>query len=41
MVAGGKVCLIIVPADPAVAATYFGASENDKEKSPKLVLELP
>jgi hypothetical protein len=25
----------------AVAATYFGASENDKEKSPRLALELP
>ncbi len=38
---GGKVCLVIVPADAAVAATYFGASENDKEKSPRLTLELP
>ena len=38
---GGKLCLVIVPADSAVAATYFGASENDKEKSPKLTLEVP
>ncbi len=38
---GGKVCLVIVPADAAVAATYFGASENDKEKSPRLTLDAP
>ncbi len=38
---GGKLCLVIVPADAAVAATYFGASETDKEKSPRLTLELP
>jgi hypothetical protein len=38
---GGKLCLVIVPADAAVAATYFGASENDKEKSPRLTLDLP
>jgi hypothetical protein len=38
---GGKLCLVIVPADAAVAATYFGANENDKEKSPKLTLDLP
>ena len=38
---GGKLCLVIVPADGAVAATYFGANETDKEKSPRLTLELP
>jgi hypothetical protein len=38
---GGKVCLVIVPADATVAATYFGANENDKEKSPRLMLDLP
>ena len=38
---GGKLCLVIVPADAAVAATYFGANENDKEKSPRLTLDLP
>jgi hypothetical protein len=38
---GGKFCLVIVPVDAAVAATYFGASENDKEKSPRLTLDLP
>jgi len=38
---GGKLCLVIVPADAAVAATYFGVSENDKEKSPRLVFGLP
>jgi hypothetical protein len=38
---GGRLCLVIVPADSVVAATYFGASETDKEKSPRLTLELP
>jgi hypothetical protein len=38
---GGKLYVVIVPADPAVAATYFGANEAGKEKSPKLTLELP
>jgi hypothetical protein len=38
---GGKLCLVIVPADSVVAATYFGASETDKEKSPRLTLDLP
>ena len=38
---GGKLCLVIVPADGAVAATYFGANEADKEKSPQLTLDLP
>ena len=38
---GGKLCLVIVPADATVAATYFGASETDKEKSPRLTLDLP
>jgi hypothetical protein len=38
---GGKLCLVIVPADLTVAATYFGANETDKEKSPRLTLELP
>ena len=32
---GGKLCLGIVPAGGAVAATYFGTSETDKEKSPQ------
>jgi len=38
---GSKLCLAIVPADSTVAATYFGASENAKDKSPKLTLDLP
>ena len=38
---GGKLCLVIVPADAAVAATYFGASEDAKDKSPRLTLDLP
>lgn len=38
---GGRVCLVIVPADSTVAATYFGASETDREKSPRLTLDVP
>jgi hypothetical protein len=38
---GGKVCLVIVPADDAVAATYFGATEGAKDRSPRLILDLP
>jgi hypothetical protein len=38
---GGKVCLVIVPADEAVAATYFGATEGAKDKSPRLMFDLP
>jgi len=38
---GGRLCLVIVPADAAVAATYLGASETDKEMSPRLTLDLP
>jgi hypothetical protein len=38
---GGQLCLVIVPADLTVAATYFGATETDKEKNPRLTLDLP
>jgi hypothetical protein len=38
---GGKVSLVIVPADEAVAATYFGATAEAKEKSPRLMFDLP
>jgi hypothetical protein len=38
---GGKLCVVIVPADPSVAATYFGANEEAKDKSPKLTFDLP
>jgi hypothetical protein len=38
---GGRLCLVIVPADSTVAATYFGANENDKSSSPKLTIDLP
>jgi hypothetical protein len=38
---GGKVCLVIVPADAAVAATYFGANAAAKDKSPTLTLDAP
>jgi hypothetical protein len=37
----GKVCLLIVPADATVAATYFGANESAKDSGPRLRLELP
>ena len=38
---GGKLCLVIVPGDAAVAATHFGANENAKNNSPKLMLDVP
>jgi hypothetical protein len=38
---GGKLCVVIVPADATVAATYFGANESVKDKRPKLALNLP
>jgi hypothetical protein len=38
---GGNLCLVIVPADGAVAATYFGANESVKDKSPQLTLDVP
>jgi hypothetical protein len=38
---GGKLYLVVVPADAAVAATYFGANESAKDKSPRLTLEAP
>jgi hypothetical protein len=38
---GGKSCLVIVPGDEAVAATYFGAAGDAKDKSPRLTLDLP
>jgi len=41
IVKGGKLFVVIVPADATVAATYFGAIENAKDKSPRLTLDLP
>jgi hypothetical protein len=38
---GGKLYLIIMPADATVAATYYGADEQATDKSPKLMLEVP
>jgi hypothetical protein len=38
---GGKLCLVVVPVDDNVAATYFGANEAAKDKSPRLVLDSP
>ncbi len=35
---GGKLSLVVVPADAAVAATYFGANEAAKDKNPRLTL---
>ncbi len=37
---GGKLSLVIVPSDATVAATYFGANEDAKDKSPRLTLEV-
>jgi hypothetical protein len=37
---GGKLCLVVVPDDANVAATYFGANESAKDKSPKLTLDV-
>jgi hypothetical protein len=38
---GGRLCLVVVPADGAVAATYFGAGQESKENRPRLRLDLP
>ncbi len=38
---GGRLCLVIVPADSTVAATYFGGTDDDKGNSPKLTMDLP
>ncbi len=38
---GGKLCLVVVPADPTVTATYFGISEAEPDKSPSLTIDLP
>jgi hypothetical protein len=38
---GGKLYLVVVPADATVAATYFGANESAKNNSPRLTLDLP
>jgi hypothetical protein len=38
---GGRICLVIVPSDATVAATYFGTAEDAKDKSPRLVLDMP
>jgi hypothetical protein len=38
---GGKFCLVIVPADAKVAATYYGVVPEAKDNCPKLTLDLP
>jgi hypothetical protein len=37
---GSKLCLVIVPADAAVAATYFGAGEESTANRPKLTMDV-
>lgn len=37
----GRLCLVIVPGDSIVAATFMGTSENDKSSAPKLKLDMP
>ncbi len=37
----GRLCVVIVPGDSNVAATFMGKSENDKSSTPKLKLEIP
>jgi hypothetical protein len=39
IVKGGRLCLIIAPADSSVAATYFGAGESDEHNRPKLTVD--
>jgi hypothetical protein len=36
-----KLYLVIAPSDATVAATYFGASEDAREKCPRLTFDLP
>jgi hypothetical protein len=38
---GGKLFLVILPADGTLAATYFGANDSATDKSPKLTLDAP
>jgi hypothetical protein len=38
---GGKLCLVIVPADTTVAATYFGTGEQSSGNRPRLILDVP
>jgi hypothetical protein len=38
---GGKLNLVNFPADAAVAATCFGASESAKDKRPRPTLDAP
>jgi hypothetical protein len=38
---GGKLHLVIVPADTTVSATYFGAGDDVKDKAPRLTIALP
>jgi hypothetical protein len=37
---GGKLYLVVVPADASVAATYFGANDSAKDNSPRLTLDV-
>jgi hypothetical protein len=37
----GKLCLVITPAERAVAATFFGAGDSERGNRPRLAIELP
>ena len=37
----GRLCVVIVPGDSNVAATFMGMSESDKSSTPKLKVEMP
>jgi hypothetical protein len=37
---GGRLCLVVVPADSTVAATDYGRNEKEEGNSPKLTMDL-
>ena len=37
----GRLCVVIVPGDSNVAATFMGKSESDKSSTPRLKVETP
>ncbi len=41
MAKAGRLCLVIVPADKTVAATFLGANESDSGNKPKLTIDVP
>ncbi len=38
---GGRLCLVVVPAESQVAATYYGAGDSAEGRSPKLTVDVP